>query len=115
MVIKKLRGKRVVTSYSHGHRIEYVKRKGWFYCDTGKPAFDSRKCKRCGKKPVIIRVKNGEGKWKLAKIDACIAYIVRAFQDANINMVSSCCGHGIMDGWIQLDGGRLLTIKKKEK
>jgi len=44
-------------------------------------------------------------------IDACIASLVRALQEAGINMRGSCCGHGKKDGWIELQDGRILVIK----
>jgi len=52
----------------------------------------------------------GRARWKLAKIDACIADIVQALQDAGINMRLSCCGHGECLGEIILEDGRVLLI-----
>lgn len=52
----------------------------------------------------------GRGKWKLTKIDACIAPIVMALQKAGIDMRGSCCGHGKRRGRIELQDGRVLII-----
>lgn len=49
--------------------------------------------------------------WKQAKIDKCIAPIVRALQEGGIDMRGSCCGHGKNDGEILLQDGRMLVIK----
>jgi len=53
----------------------------------------------------------GKEHWKMVGIDACIADIVEALQDAGIDMRASCCGHGKRDGNIILQDGRILSIK----
>ena len=101
-----------VKSQSRGHVI-LNKNNKWFYKDTGEEAFDDRPCSKCGNRPVGIVVKDGfDGTWKIAKIDFCIAPIVRALQFGGIDMISSCCGHGERDGWIKLADGRTLIIKR---
>lgn len=52
----------------------------------------------------------GQDRQKLTKIDACIAPIVKALNDAGIVTEGSCCGHGKADGWIVLSDGRWLRI-----
>jgi hypothetical protein len=52
----------------------------------------------------------GRAKWKRMRIDACIAPLVRALQEAGINMRGSCCGHGRGCGDIHLQDGRMLVI-----
>ena len=52
----------------------------------------------------------GEDKWRDWDIDACIAPIVKALQDAGIDMRASCCGHGKTLGSIVLADGRELLI-----
>lgn len=66
----------------------------------------------------IVRVKvqaelshTGEERWADKGIDSCIASIVKALQDAGIDMRGSCCGHGKQDGEIVLSDGRTLVIK----
>ena len=54
----------------------------------------------------------GRSHWKKMKIDKCIAPIVKALQEAGINMRGCCCGHGKMDGDIHLQDDRILIIKK---
>ena len=53
----------------------------------------------------------GELRWDKKKIDACIAPIVDALNNAGIYTASSCCGHGKGDGEILLHDGRELIIK----
>ena len=43
-------------------------------------------------------------------VDACIADIVKALDDAGIHMLGSCCGHGQRDGSIILRDGRTLRV-----
>ena len=47
---------------------------------------------------------------RTAKVDSCIAPLVRALNDAGIETVASCCGHGNRPGNIALAGGRELFI-----
>ena len=44
----------------------------------------------------------GNGYWKMAQIDRCIAPAVEMLQEAGINMLASCCGHGKGPGRIDL-------------
>ena len=66
---------------------------------------------------VILRVPipanlsyTGEFRWDLKGVDACIAPIVAALNDAGIYTSSSCCGHGTLNGVISLHDGRLIEI-----
>lgn len=65
----------------------------------------------------LVRVKipadlssSGVSCWEEVKIDACIAPIVKALQNAGIDMRGSCCGHGKGNGDIHLQDGRALII-----
>jgi hypothetical protein len=65
--------------------------------------------------PVRVRIPadlscTGKVRWKMAKIDACIAPIVEALQRAGIDMRASCCGHGRERGSIHLQDGRTILI-----
>ena len=51
-------------------------------------------------------------KAQIIDIDSCIAPIVLALNDAGIETVASCCGHGKIDGSIVLRDGRELVIRK---
>ena len=91
----------------------------WVYLDTGEEATKIRPCPKCGYKPVGVRVKipadlshTGKAYWKVAGIDYCIAPIVKALQDAGIDMRGSCCGHGEGEGTILLQDKRVLVIKR---
>lgn len=87
--------------------------------NTGGKAAGIRFCLKCGHKPMGVRVKiqadlshTGKEYWKVAAIDYCIAPIVKALQDAGIDMRGSCCGHGESNGNILLQDRRILVIKK---
>ncbi|KKN03223.1 hypothetical protein LCGC14_1109770 [marine sediment metagenome] len=54
----------------------------------------------------------GADRFDIKPIDACIAPIVRALTNAGILTGGSCCGHGKADGWIYLEDGRELVIRK---
>jgi len=55
-----------------------------------------------------------KARWAKKGIDSCIAPIVKALQNAGINMTGSCCGHGSHLGSIQLADGRELLILDKQ-
>lgn len=68
----------------------------------------------------MVRVKvpahlssTGEAKWREFGIDSCIAPIVKALQEAGIDMTGSCCGHGKSPGRIDLVDGRTIVILPK--
>lgn len=50
-------------------------------------------------------------KWRICNIDMCVAPIVKALQDAGVDMRGSCCGHGETAGNISLQDGRTLIIQ----
>ena len=66
----------------------------------------------------VVRVKipsdlshTGKEYWKDAKIDSCIAPIVKALQEGGIDMRGSCCGHGKQSPEILLQDGRKIIIE----
>ncbi len=106
------------TSKSRGHDIRYdEKLKSWVYRDGKGKISSNRPCRHCGKPPVAVKVKipadlssTGKVKWEYVLIDACISTFVRVLQFANMDMRSSCCGHGETFGKITLQDGRTLLI-----
>lgn len=108
-------------SKAYGHEIVWDVDKGfWAYSDTGEPADIPRPCLHCKREVVAVWVKipadlshTGKTYWKYAKIDACIASIVKALQEAGIDMRGSCCGHGTEEGDIHLQDGRALIIRNQ--
>lgn len=52
----------------------------------------------------------GKSRPKRVDVDACIAPIVLALNDAGIFTIASCCGHGKRPGNIALGDGRELII-----
>lgn len=73
-------------------------------------------CKYGITESVLVKIQpdlssTGKEKWKECQIDACIAPIVRALQNAGIDMWGSCCGHGSGSGSIELQDGRIIRIK----
>lgn len=65
-------------------------------------------CKRGNFK--FLRVIGNDGKPKNVGIDSCIYDLVKALNDANIQTVACCCGHGEKHGIISLRDGRELII-----
>jgi len=55
----------------------------------------------------------GKEYWKDCEVDDEIADIVKALQDAGIDMLGSCSGHGKRLGEIPLVDGRILYVKLK--
>jgi hypothetical protein len=55
----------------------------------------------------------GKMRWEKRGIDACIAPIINALNNAGIYTANCCCGHGKYDSTILLHDGRLLLIRKK--
>ena len=69
--------------------------------------------------PVRVKVPadlscSGAASWKEVQIDFCIAPIIKALQDAEIDMRGSCCGHSKGLGSIHLQDGRELLVLSKE-
>lgn len=56
----------------------------------------------------------GKERKKRVGIDACIAPIIKALNEAGIRTDYSCCGHGKKDGVILLNDGRVLIINSAE-
>ena len=50
-----------------------------------------------------------------APVDPCIAPLVQALNDAGIQTVASCCGHGHRPGSIILEDGRELIVTTYEQ
>lgn len=72
-------------------------------------------CKWGTTTPVAVKIPadlscTGEEYWKAAKIDSCIADLVRALQLSGVDMRGSYCGHGKTLGSIELADGRTLLI-----
>lgn len=61
--------------------------------------------KLCKPRPVSKRI--------IVKVDSCIANIVQALNDSNIETIGSCCGHRKDDGSILLADGREILIKNQ--
>lgn len=51
-----------------------------------------------------------QDRWAWKPVDACIAPIVQALNNAGLGTVASCCGHGTRPGNIALADGRELII-----
>lgn len=56
----------------------------------------------------------GEFRWDYKAIDACIAPIVEALNNAGIYTANCCCGHGEYVGSILLHDGRELVVIRNE-
>jgi hypothetical protein len=53
----------------------------------------------------------GKARRKLAKIDRCIAHIVRRLDAQGVAMRGSCCGHGKRPGQILLESGGIIRVE----
>jgi len=49
-------------------------------------------------------------RWEEKSVDACIASIVQALNDAGVYTSGCCCGHGKENGSIFLHDGRTLVV-----
>ncbi len=101
------------SSQSTGWRI--VWRDGrWVYSDTLEPISTHRPCRNCRKDAVLLKIKHARPgratRFIKADIDACIAPIVDALNQAGIYTIGSCCGHGRSSGSIVLADGREMII-----
>lgn len=83
------------------------------------PELEESPCLDCSKDvvPVMVKVRGnlaaeGVDTWKIKHIDKCVAPIVKALQEGGIDMLSSCCGHGLNVGAITLADGRELLLVK---
>lgn len=79
-----------MTSYSfdRGYKTYYnEEKKEWLYCDDDTSAKVERQCKNCGHMPL----ETGE--------DWCLGNIP--------NVKNACCGHGVIEGYFQLEDGRI--------
>jgi len=104
-------------SQADGWEIEFIEG-DWWYVHNGKKVYkyDPIACKKCGTDAVMVKLckpREHSGR-TIVPVDACIAPIVQALNDAGIETLGSCCGHGIMSGDIRLADGRILTIIKEE-
>lgn len=63
------------------------------------------RCRSCGLESVVITISD-----RPRDIDACIAPIVRALNEAGIQTVASCCGHDHRPSAISLADGREVRI-----
>lgn len=57
----------------------------------------------------------GQFRWAIKGVDACIADIVQALNEAGIYTANSCCGHSKLEGEIYLHDGRVLAIRNNDK
>lgn len=82
----------MITSYSNGHKIEYIDNDNqWVYSDTKEDSDINRPCPHCGK------LQSAEG------YDGCIGYLP--------NVKSACCGHGIEKPYIVTNDGEYMQFE----
>lgn len=75
--------------------------------------FECDKCDSCGGSKTYANQAMLPINGRVRAIDWCIHKIVAALNAANIPTVACCCGHGVQDGRIDLEDGRVLIIKRK--
>lgn len=69
-------------------------------------------CEWGHEKPVTLCAPRAVSGRFVVPVDACIASIVQALNDAGIETISSCCGHGNAAGEILMADGRSLTVHR---
>ncbi len=84
-------------SHNRGSEIEYNGNR-WVDCKTGFAISNSDPCVLCGKAC-------GD-----SGIDPCIAPLIKALNDAGVETIASCGGHGRRPGNIGLADGRELIV-----
>ncbi len=47
---------------------------------------------------------------RVVEVDACIAHLVQRLNDAGVETIGACCGHGQENGSIVLRDGRILVL-----
>jgi hypothetical protein len=52
--------------------------------------------------------------WRYRSVDRCIAPLVAALRAAGYETVSSCCGHGGLEGNVLLADGRQLVLTHQD-
>lgn len=104
------------SSHDTGHPIAFDGTV-WRYVDSGAVVNHERACSACGLACVVQTVTvpaelshTGQAREKQAGIDACIAPIVKALNDAGLLTVACCCGHSHRPGSIILADGREVII-----
>lgn len=100
-------------SESNGHPIEFDG-EVWRYVDTGALVDHERACAACGMCPVLVTMIEP---YRLlgVTVDACVAPLVQALNNAGFKTRWSCCGHQHRPGTIGLDDGRQLIIGQPPK
>lgn len=87
----------MIKTQLRGHKIIFTDE--WVYEDSKEPIENNeRKCVRCGQMPSETGA------------DACLAKL-----ESCEHIIAACCGHGIQDGYIMLDDGRIFVEGRKAK
>jgi hypothetical protein len=74
---------------ARGNKLSWDnKNKAWRYHNDNSPYDDSKPCIRCGQMPT----KDGH--------DACIANLP--------GVRNACCGHGVQQGYVQFENGKVI-------
>jgi len=93
-------------SFNRGHEIEFDENQNrWVYFGTDCIVDHLHYCSVCGEPPEIINI-NGRSR----NIDKCIAPIIKTLNEAGIETIACCCGHGRQPGNIILKDGREIFI-----
>lgn len=82
-----------VTAYCRGWAC-YWSGEEWLYVDNDSPLDERRPCKQCGKSPTP------EG------YDACLGELE--------NVINACCGHGVEDGYIQMETSEMTEQQERK-
>lgn len=53
--------------------------------------------------------------WREVEIDSCISKMVDALNKGGVKTITSCCGHGVTDGYILCEDYLLVVSKERNK
>lgn len=72
-------------------------------------------CRHGSDKPVLVMTDptlahDGVAAWRVKLVDACLAHLVFALNQAGRYTSNCCCGHGKAPGWIAFHDGTELTL-----
>ncbi len=77
-------------------------------------------CRHCKKPAAILNVPipaylsyTEQFRHDYKAIDACLAPVIQALNEAGVFTASCCCGHGEIDGSIVLHDGQVIALPKR--
>jgi hypothetical protein len=83
----------------------------WRWADSGQACNHEHACSSCGKAVVSVPLSHRtERGFTTASVDACLAEFVQRLNNAGLQTIASCCGHGDGPATVILEDGRELLV-----